>query len=82
VPRRSPDGTIRIVLDDLTKDGMHEHFGTSIAGRSLLAIDLDWSYSSGSVLRRKAEDLARVRCGRTIPARRIESEPPHKPLRP
>ena len=35
VPRRSPDATIRVVLDDLTAGGVHGHFGTSIEGRSL-----------------------------------------------
>src|SRR5579863_7315378 len=47
VPRRSPDGTIRIVLDDLTQGGGHAHFGIEIQGRSLHANDLDWSYGSG-----------------------------------
>jgi uncharacterized protein (TIGR03083 family) len=75
VPRRSPDGTIRIVLDDLTTGGVHEHFGTSIDGRSLQATDLAWSYGSGPALRGKAEDLALVLCGRTIPAGRIEGKP-------
>jgi len=75
VPRRSPDDTIRIVLDDLTRGDVHEHFGTSIKGRSLQATDLDWSYGSGPPLRGKAEDLALVLCGRTIPAGRIDGEP-------
>ena len=57
VARRSPDDTIRIVLDDLTQGGVHEHFGTSIEGRSLQATDFDWSYGSGPPLRGKAEDL-------------------------
>jgi uncharacterized protein (TIGR03083 family) len=75
VPRRSPDDTIRIVLDDLTRGGVHEHFGTSIEGRSLQATDLDWSYGSGPPMRGKAEDLAVVLCGRALPAGRIEGEP-------
>lgn len=75
VPRRTPDDTIRVVLDDLTKGGVHAHFGASIEGRSLQATDLDWSYGSGSVLRGKAGDLALVLCGRTVPAGRIEGEP-------
>jgi len=75
VPRRSPDATIRIVLDDLTTGGVQEHFGTSVEGRSLRATDLDWSYGSGPPLRGKAEDLALVLCGRTIPAGRIDGEP-------
>lgn len=82
VPRRSPDDTIRIVLDDLTKGGVHEHFGTSIQGRSLQATDLDWSYGSDSVLRGTAEDLALVLCGRTIPAGRIEGAPLQRPGQP
>jgi uncharacterized protein (TIGR03083 family) len=75
VPRRSPDDTIRIVLDDLTAGGVHQHFGTRIDGRRLQATDLDWSYGSGSLVRGKAEDLALVLCGRTTPAGRIEGKP-------
>jgi uncharacterized protein (TIGR03083 family) len=75
VPRRSPDDTIRIVLDDLTTGGVHQHFGTSIEGRSLQATDLDWSYGSGPALHGKAEDLALLLCSRTVPAGRIEGEP-------
>jgi uncharacterized protein (TIGR03083 family) len=74
VPRRSPDGTIRIVLDDLTQGGMHQRFGTSVDGRSLQATDLDWSYGSGPALRGTAGDLAAMLCGRTLPAGRIEDE--------
>ena len=75
VPRRSPDATIRVVLDDLTAGGVQAHFGTSIEGRSLQATDLDWSYGSGRALRGPAEDLALVMCGRTVPGGRLEGEP-------
>jgi uncharacterized protein (TIGR03083 family) len=75
VPRRSPDETIRVVLDDLTEGGGHAHFGTGIEGRSLQAIDLDWSHGSGPALRGAAEDLALVICGRTVPAGRLEGKP-------
>ena len=75
VPRRSPDETIRIVLDDLTRGGVHAHFGTSIEGRSLQATNLDWSYGSGRALRGAAEDLAVLLCGRKLPPGRIEGEP-------
>jgi uncharacterized protein (TIGR03083 family) len=75
VPRRSPDDTIRIVLDDLTTGGVHERFGTGIDGRRLEATDLDWSYGSGAPLRGKAEDLALVLCGRTVPAGRLTDDP-------
>jgi uncharacterized protein (TIGR03083 family) len=75
VPRRTPDQTIRVVLDDLTAGGVQEHFGTRIDGRSLQATDLDWSYGSGPALRGAAEDLALALCGRSVPDGRLEGEP-------
>jgi len=75
VPRRSPDATIRVVLDDLTAGGVHGHFGTSIEGRSLRATDLDWSCGSGLALHGPARYLALVLCGRTVPGGRLEGNP-------
>jgi len=75
VPRRSPDETIRVVLDDLTEGGGHAHFGITIEGRSLHATDLDWSYGSGPTLRGRAEDLVLVMCGRGVPEPRLEGNP-------
>jgi uncharacterized protein (TIGR03083 family) len=75
VPRRTPDATIRVVLDDLTDGGVHEHFGTSIRGRRLQATDLDWSYGSGPALRGPAGELASALCGRAIPQGRLEGDP-------
>jgi uncharacterized protein (TIGR03083 family) len=75
VPRRSPDETIRVVLDDLTEGGGHAHFGAGIQGRHLQASDIDWSYGSGSALRGAAADLALAICGRAVPGGRLEGEP-------
>jgi uncharacterized protein (TIGR03083 family) len=75
VRHRSPDETIRVVLDDLTEGGGHAHFGIDIEGRSLQPTDLDWSYGSGPELRGAAEDLALVLCGRTVPDGRLEGKP-------
>jgi uncharacterized protein (TIGR03083 family) len=75
VPRRSPDETIRIVLDDLTREGGHAHFGMDIDGRYLAASDLDWSYGSGAPLRGSAGELAVALCGRAVPAGRLDGEP-------
>ena len=69
------EGTIRVVLDDLTEGGGHAHFGIDLDGRSLESTDLDWSYGSGPALRGAARDLALVICGRAIPDRRFEGEP-------
>lgn len=74
VPRRSPDETIGVVLDDLTRGGGHAHFGIAIDGRRLQASDLDWSYGSGAALRGTAGDLALALCGRTLPGGRLHGE--------
>ena len=75
VPRLSPDDTIRVILDDLTAGGVHEHFGVSIDGRGLRATDLDWSYGTGPPLRGAAADLVLTICGRQLPAGRLEGDP-------
>jgi uncharacterized protein (TIGR03083 family) len=75
VPRRCPDETIRVVLDDLTGGGGHARFGMAIEGRELRASDLDWSHGSGAVLRGEAADLALAMCGRAVPAGRLEGDP-------
>jgi len=75
VPRCSPDGTMRVVLDDLTQGGGHAHFGIDIQGRSLHARDLDWSYGSGPALRGAAEDLVLMMCGRKVGVGRVEGSP-------
>jgi uncharacterized protein (TIGR03083 family) len=75
VPRVSPDETIRVVLDDLTRGGGHAHFGMAVEGRCLQASDLDWSYGSGAALRGAAGDLAAALCGRILPAGRLDGEP-------
>jgi len=74
-PRRVPEDTIRVLLDDLTRGGGHAHFGVEIDGRSLQATDLDWSYGAGAELRGTGDDLALVLCGRTVPAQRLKGNP-------
>jgi hypothetical protein len=73
--RLVPDETIRVILDDLTSGGLHEHFGIDIEGRIFEARDLDWTYGSGQVLQGAAEDLALALCGRNIPSGRITGAP-------
>lgn len=57
-PRRVPEATIRVVLDDLTHGGGHAHFGVDIGGQRPQATDLDWSYGSAAELCGEGEDLA------------------------
>jgi hypothetical protein len=75
VPHGFPDETIRVVLDGLTRDGGHGHFGIAIEGRCLAATDLDWSYGSGAAVRGTAGDLALALCGRAVPHGRLGGEP-------
>ena len=78
-PRRVPEQAIRVVLDDLTRGGVHAHFGTDINGRYLRTTDLDWFYGAGSLLRGTGEDIALALCGRTITAERLEGDPLLRP---
>ncbi|MGO9501832.1 MAG: maleylpyruvate isomerase family mycothiol-dependent enzyme [Streptosporangiaceae bacterium] len=65
--RLAPDEVIRVVLDDLTEGGVHQHFGLDIEDRILQARDIDWTYGSGQALRGAAEALALALCGRRLP---------------
>ncbi|HZC39144.1 MAG TPA: maleylpyruvate isomerase family mycothiol-dependent enzyme [Streptosporangiaceae bacterium] len=69
--RRPPAGTLRAVLDDLTRGGIHANFGSDLSGRQLRATDLDWSFGSGTPVTGTAADLALFLCGRKLPAGRI-----------
>jgi len=75
VPRRCPDETITVVLDDLTHGGGHAHFGLDVGGRRLEATDLDWAYGAGTELRGAAEDLALALTGRVVPDGRVVGQP-------
>lgn len=65
--RTTSDAALRVVLDDLTRGGGHEHFGTDVDGRTLVATDLDWTHGEGPELRGPADAMASVLCGRTVP---------------
>jgi uncharacterized protein (TIGR03083 family) len=74
VRRCSSDETLHAVLDDLTAGDTHAHFGFNLDGLSLRAIDMDWSYGSGTSISGAAEDLALLVCGRRLPAGRVNGE--------
>jgi hypothetical protein len=71
--RRSPDATLRAVLDDLTRGGAaHAHFGFDLGGLSLRATDMDWGFGSGRPISGTAGDLALLLCGRELPPGRVD----------
>lgn len=71
---RPPDDVMRVVLDDLTLRGVHEHFGTRIAGRRLEATDLEWSVGDGTSIRAASADLAVALCGRRVPGSQLHDD--------
>lgn len=73
--RTVPPSTAETVLDNLTTGGVHAFFDVAVAGRTLTATDLDWSYGSGPELRATAADLTLTLCGRQVPADRLAGAP-------
>ena len=57
---------VRIMLDQLTKEGKHQHFGVRIEGRRLEATDLDWSWGDGELLRGASSYLLLALAGRKV----------------
>lgn len=74
-PCVASDDVLRVILDDLTEGGVHEHFGIAIDDRRFEATNLDWTYGSGASLRATAEDLALLMCGRNVPNDRLDGAP-------
>jgi uncharacterized protein (TIGR03083 family) len=68
VQRRSPDATIRVILDSMAGGGA-EKFGVDISDLELTATDLDWSAGSGSQRSGSAEDLVLYMAGRKVNGR-------------
>lgn len=66
---------LRIVLEDLTEGGTHQHFGTDLSGRKLEATNVTWSFGTGRILRGSASDLALMLCGRDVPSDRLDGDP-------
>jgi uncharacterized protein (TIGR03083 family) len=71
--RRPPPERVALVLDGLRPKNV-AYFGTDLAGVSLQATDLDWSYGAGTPVRGPAQDLLLVICGRQLPAGRLEGK--------
>ena len=68
VQRRSPDATIRVILDSMAGGGA-ENFGVDISALTLAATDLAWSAGSGPQRSGSAEDLVLFMAGRKVDAR-------------
>lgn len=68
VQRRSPDATIRVILDSMAGGGA-ENFGVDVSAVTLTATDLDWSAGSGPQRSGSAEDLVLFMAGRKVDGR-------------
>jgi uncharacterized protein (TIGR03083 family) len=61
------EDAVRAVLDNLTSQGVHRHFGTSIDGRRLEAEDIAWTYGTGETVTAPAHLLILALAGRATP---------------
>jgi uncharacterized protein (TIGR03083 family) len=61
--RRVPLDRLRIVLDEIVPEQVG-FFGVDLTGKRLVAADLDWSHGDGVEVRRPAQDLVLLVCGR------------------
>lgn len=68
--RKVPHDRLRIVLRGV-KPGHVKYFGADLAGKRLVATDLDWSFGEGKPVRGLAQDLLLVVCGRQLPDGRL-----------
>ena len=66
--RRVPEQHLLTVLGFLTGRGGGEVFGTDLAGVTLRADDLDWSYGSGEPVTGLGQHLLLAMAGRRLPA--------------
>jgi uncharacterized protein (TIGR03083 family) len=65
--RTGTDATAHQVLDSLTTGGVHQYFGSQIAGRALRATDLDWAFGDGEPVTAEVGDLILAIAGRRRP---------------
>ena len=75
VPRRSPDATIRVILDDLTDGDVQSVSAPTSRGAACRPPTSTGHIGAGPVLRGAAAYLALVLCGRATPEGRLEGKP-------
>jgi uncharacterized protein (TIGR03083 family) len=63
--RTVPHDRLRLVLDGMTPRSV-KYFGADLAGRRLEATDLDWTFGEGEPVRRPAQELLLLVCGRRL----------------
>ncbi|GAB1516904.1 maleylpyruvate isomerase family mycothiol-dependent enzyme [Actinophytocola sp. KF-1] len=61
--RQVPPDRLRLVLDRIVPD-QAGFFGVDLAGKRLVATDLDWSHGDGEEVSATAQELLLVACGR------------------
>ena len=63
--RQVPLERLRLIFDAM-KPRQLKYFGVDLTGVQLQATDLDWTYGTGTPLKRPAQELLLHLCGRTI----------------
>lgn len=65
IDRTVPHDRLRLVLDGMTTRSV-KYFGADLANKRLEATDLDWTFGEGEPVRRPAQELLLLVCGRRI----------------
>ncbi|MEV6239200.1 maleylpyruvate isomerase family mycothiol-dependent enzyme [Lentzea sp. NPDC051838] len=63
--RKVPHDRLKLVLDGMTPRSV-KYFGADLDGKRLEATDLDWTFGEGTPIRRPAQELLLLVCGRRI----------------
>jgi uncharacterized protein (TIGR03083 family) len=66
IDRKVPEERLRIVLGALTPRHVR-YFRADLDGKRLEATDLDWTFGEGEPVRRPAQELLLLVCGRRLP---------------
>lgn len=66
IDRKVPEERLRIVLGGVTPRHV-KYFGADLDGKRLEATDLDWTFGEGEPVRRPAQELLLLVCGRRLP---------------
>lgn len=65
--RKVPEERLRLVLEGMTPRSV-KYFGADLEHKRLEATDLEWTFGEGEPVRRPAQELLLLVCGRRLPA--------------
>ncbi|MFI1801396.1 hypothetical protein ACH427_29190 [Streptomyces sp. NPDC020379] len=70
-----PENRVRVLLENATPKSA-KFFGADVTGAELRAVDLDWSFRTGTPVSGTAGDLLLLLFGRKLPPGRLQEDAP------